>query len=464
MNYEELIKQELQKNKQFLIWYTGSRNQAEYIESYSGFLKNNSILLPLPDSAIKQPSPVLPKTLIDYLFLDFPDIIVMSKNNKQPIIGIEILEQKPVGWNHTQRFSRAAASAIRNIPFAYIMPQKRYLFDKGKPKKGERQYIIGGEKYKENLRKEFQLLNSLYKLTTIHKIPCLPFFWPINDQLKYLSEGLIYNDDPILRWEQLPPAPVNKNGEIFEEILDFFQFLDLCIDYFMKGKKNEDLIEEDIVQKHLLKIDPQYTNLYILKNVTLKNPDGGNIKIAERVATESFVPFLENRTNLKPKNQAFFLKLLQSEIFKQFLSKNETVVVNIDADPFKGGRGFSDPYSGVISSFDYRYCRNVTGNPDILKRDTNLVFVCLQKNATSFFENLLKEHFKADCLDNDFPNMKISWQEKEKVSELAEITKRLASFPQASLKKELKIFFYFCDLIIFSDNLFLGYPVLRLKV
>ncbi|GAI45958.1 unnamed protein product, partial [marine sediment metagenome] len=262
------------------------------------------------------------------------------------IIGIEILEQKPVGWNHTQRFSRAAASAIRNIPFAYLMPQKRYLFDKGKAKKGEKQHIIGGEKYKENLRKEFQLLYSLYKLTTIHKIPCLPFFWPISDQLKYLSEGLIYNDDSELKWKQLPPAPINKEGETFEEISDLFRFIDLCIGYFVKNKKNKDLFNEDIVQKHLLKIDPQHTNLYTLKNVMLKNPDGGNIKIARRVATKNFIQFLENGTNLKSKNQPLFLKLFQSESCKRFLSKNETIIVDIDADPTKGGRGFSDPYSG----------------------------------------------------------------------------------------------------------------------
>ncbi|GAI41995.1 unnamed protein product, partial [marine sediment metagenome] len=96
--------------------------------------------------------------------------------------------------------------------------------------------------------------------------------------------------------------------------------------------------------------------------------------------------------------------------------------------------------------------------------DANLVFVCLHENASSFFENLLKEHFESDHLENDFPNIKTSWSEKEETSELFEITKRLVIFNQTSLKKELKIFFYFCDLIIFPDNLFLGYPSLGLTV
>jgi len=41
--YKDLIKQELRKNKKFLIWYTGSRDQAEYIEVYSKFLKDEKV-------------------------------------------------------------------------------------------------------------------------------------------------------------------------------------------------------------------------------------------------------------------------------------------------------------------------------------------------------------------------------------------------------------------------------------
>ena len=94
---KNLLKKICKKKGKFLIWYTGSRNQAEYVEFYSNYLKNNSILKPLHGKIIKNKSNLLPKTLNNYLFLDFPDIIIMSKENLQIIIGIEILEQKPVG-------------------------------------------------------------------------------------------------------------------------------------------------------------------------------------------------------------------------------------------------------------------------------------------------------------------------------------------------------------------------------
>ena len=155
------------------------------------------------------------------------------------------------------------------------------------------------------MRTEFQLLYSLYKLTTIHKIPCLPFFWPFDDNLKYLSEGLVYNDNPKFKWKQLPPGSESVRGKKFEEISDLFQFIDLCIFYFIKNKKKGHLLNERIVKRHILKINPQHTTLYNLNHVMLKHPDGGNIKNFSRIATKDFLKFLENRTNLKRNNEHF---------------------------------------------------------------------------------------------------------------------------------------------------------------
>lgn len=457
--YEDEIKRELELNprKRFLIWYTGSRDQAEYIHTYSRYLKGNSILLPLPDSAIKSSSPVLGKKLLEYFFLDFPDIIVTDRDtvNKYPIIGIEILEQKPVGWNHTQRFARAAASAIKGVPFAYLTPQKRYLFDKDKSEKGP--YKIGNEFYKEALRNEYQLSFSLYKLTTTHNIPCLPFFWPIEDNLKFISEGLIYNDSKELRWRQLPPGPINQKGEVYNEIKDFFEFIDLCIGYYLSSKIFRNSMDEALVKKHLKKIDPKYTTLYDKHHVALKIPDGGNIKIARREKTPDFIASLKKYGGLYSSNMFHFNELLKSKTFITVMSREDTIIVDVDSDPTKGNRGFSDPYSGVVASFDYRYCREKRYSESIDKRDLNLIFLCLHIKATKFFENMLKREFAQDNLAKYFPMIKVEWSSREKVDDTLNITRRLKAANQPSLKKEIRNFFYFCDLIIFTDNLFVGY-------
>lgn len=454
-NYDKQLINALKDSScDYIVWYTGSRDQADYIIKYSKKLNGNALVLPLPDSVIKGNSKILSKKFLEYFFLDFPDVIISRKKdiNKLPVMGIEILEQKPVGWNHTQRFSRAAASAISGVPFAYLMPQKRYMFDEYKGKDNTRSiYNIGGKLFKENLRQEFQLLFSLYQLSDIHQVPCLAFFWPINDDYKFLSEGLVYNDSPELRWKQLPPAPISQNGKKFEEINNFFKFIDLVINYYENKRPVKNLMKEDLVKKSLEKISPQKTSLYTDKHIKLKNPDGGNIKIAYRIKTEKFIDKIKRLPSLKGN---YLDKLIKSKEFRKFLSRSHSVVIEIDSDPLKGNRGFSDPYSGVIASFDYRYCREITKGKNISDRDYNLVFMPLHKNATRFFEKIINIQLRE--IKNNSLLPKIKWKNRVDIHDTLDITKKLFLIPPFLLKKELKNFFYFSDLIITSKNLFLG--------
>jgi len=452
-NYDQQLINTLKScNRDYIVWYTGSKDQADYIIEYSKKLSGNADSLPLPDSAIKGNSKILSKNFLEYFFLDFPDIIISKrlKLDELPIMGIEILEQKPVGWNHTQRFPRAAASAICGVPFAYLMPQKRYMFDEYKSK-GEANniYNIGGRLIKENLRQEFQLLFSLYKLSDIHQVPCLAFFWPINDKYKFLSEGLVYNDNPQLRWKQLPPGPVSQTGEKFEEIDNFFKFIDLVINYYEDKKPVSKLMQEVLIQKSLDKINPQKTTLYNEKHIKLKNPDNGNIKIAYRIKTSEFIKKIKKLPGLEGN---YLDKLIQSKNFNKFLSRPFSVIVKINSDPNKGSRGFSDPYSGVIASFDYRYCREKTKGKDIGSRDYNLVFMPIHKNSTQFFEKILNIQFRV----NKKAVEKIKWRDRTEVHDTVNITKQLFEIPSFVLKKELKNFFYFSDLIVTPKNLFFG--------
>ncbi len=456
-NYDKQLVDTLKdSNYDYIVWYTGSKDQADYIIKYSKKLNGNALVLPLPDSAIKGNSKILSKNFLKYFFLDFPDIIISRKTDidKLPVMGIEILEQKPVGWNHTQRFSRAAASVIFSVPFAYLMPQKRYMFDEYKGRDRNQPgnvYNVGGKLIKENLRKEFQLLFSIFKLSNIHNVPCLAFFWPVSDKYKFLSEGLIYNDDPRLRWKQLPPAPISKSGEKFEEIGGLFDFIDLVIDYYKNNKPISELMKEVLVKESLDKINPQTTTLYGEGHVKLKNPDNGNIKIAYRIETSKFINKIKKMSGL---NGAYLERLIKSEDFKKFISRPFSIIIEISSDPLKGNRGFSDPYSGVVASFDYRYCRELTKSKDIKKRDYNLVFMPLHKNATQFFEKIINIQLRK--IKNNGLTSKIRWKNRVNIHDTLDITKNLSLIPPFVLKKELKNFFYFSDLIITPENLFLG--------
>lgn len=432
----------------YIVFYTGSREQAEYVSFYSKYLKNNSLLLPLSDSVIKSKVPILGKNFLSYFFLDFPDIIISDRKNYEnlPIMGIEILEQKPVGWNHTQRFPRSAASAIRGVPFAYLMPQERYLFDKYKgsfPKKGL--YKIGDEFYKENLRKEYQLLYSVYKLTQISQTPILAFFWPIDIKNKFISEGLAYNTNENFKYRQLPPGPKDKNQN-FQEIEDFFNFIDLVIEVYKNKKRLSDLMDASVVQRSLEKINPLTTKLYTKKHITLKIPDGGNINIGRKIETTRFIKILKDVFT----SDILLENLINTGFFKEFLSKKETVLIEIDSDPLKGNRGFSDPYSGVVASFNYRYCREKRMGMEMKDKDTNLVMYFNNKNASIYWEKIIALELVRD-------KNSLKWTSRTSPEKTLELTKALSQKDMFQMKKELKNFFYFCDLILTQDNLFLGF-------
>jgi len=451
IEYDKEIKEALKRsNEEYIVWYTGSREQAEYISFYSKYLKDNSLLLPMPDFAAKGHSKIIPKALLEYFFLDFPDVIVCKRNelNKLPIIGIEILEQKPVGWNHTQRFARSAASAILGVPFAYLMPQKRYMYDKLKGNKSSKDYyVISGQKYKENLREEYQLPFSLYKLTEIFKIPCLPFIWPIKEENKFLSEGLIYNDSPELRWKQLPPGPTNRYDYKYKEIANMFSFIDLSIEYFNKGKNVKDMMNEEIVKSSLYKISPDTTTLYTKKHINLKVPDGGNIKIAYMLDTNEYIK------KISEYEIEYIKQFFDSKISELFKNREKTLVIEIDSDPTKENRGFADPYSGVCASFDFRYCRNIRKSSLENDRDYNLVFAPRNPKSSKFFKGIIATEIGY--------SKNLDTESRKTFEETVEITEKLFQKGPSNLKKELKNIFYFCDLILTPGELFVGKSFIR---
>jgi hypothetical protein len=445
-NYDEEIKRSLEASKaKFVVWYTGSREQAEYISLYSNHLKNSSLLLPLPDSAMKGHSSVLSEKLLSYFFLDFPDVIVCYRDDldRLPIVGIEILEQKPVGWNHTQRFPRAAASASLGVPFVFLMPQKRYMFDKLTSERTKHlTYEINGERYKENLREEFQLPFSLYKLTEIHSVPCLPFVWPLSEKNKFLSEGLEYNMDENLRWKAMPPGPIGIKNKVHNEIQDMFDFIDLTIQYANEGKESSLLMNEPLILRSMEKIAPTTTSFYQTKHVALKIPDNGNVKIAKMVTTKLAISLCERMLGDD------LGSLFNSEELKVFKSRSQTLIIEIDSDPNLGGRGFSDPYSGVIASFDYRYCREVRKLPGIIERDSNLLFFANHQNSHSYFTSSIRRAIGNQEFDSIF--------RQGKFENVAAITEKLFDQGPFRLKKDLKNLFHFADIILTPGSLFVG--------
>jgi hypothetical protein len=78
----------------------------------------------------------------------------------------------------------------------------------------------------------------------------------------------------------------------------------------------------------------------------------------------------------------------------------------------------------------------------------------LHKNATQFFEKIINIQFRE--MGNNKLAPKIRWKNRVKINDTFDITKNLFLTPPFILKKELKNFFYFSDLIITSENLFLG--------
>ena len=342
-------------NAIFKIYFTGSEEQAEYVKEYSLFKDMKTELISLTNkdtsgSGVES----LPKALKKMVFLDLPDIIITQGIEDKLIMGIEITEQVPFGYNMTQRFARCVASAIQGIPFAFILPQRKYDF-----------YPSSGT---GSWRREWRLFKALERATEIHDVSILPFLWPVDESKYRENGGLIYNKDQKFRFKHIPPSPSE-----YKEIKEFFDFINKVIEVSLKGSNTRVLLNDTKLLERSKKTGRICDYKYI---------DPSRLNILELIETQNISKYLKDNTML---NETAISHFLTSAHYKKYITqRKQTLFIRPKANPLAGSRGYGDPYAGTSLAFDYILCRTNKGKSP-LGRDINLVTFFDHKNALFFW-------------------------------------------------------------------------------
>lgn len=400
-------------NDIFKIYFTGSEEQAEYVKEYSLLKDMKTELIGLTNkdtsgSGVES----LPKTLKKMVFLDLPDIIIAQGIEDKLIMGIEITEQVPFGYNMTQRFARCVASAIQGIPFAFILPQRKYDF-----------YPSSGT---GNWRHEWRLFKALERATEIHDVPILPFLWPVDESKYRENGGLIYNKDQKFRFKHIPPSPSED-----KEIKEFFDFTNKVIEGSLKGSNTRILLNDT----KLLERSKETGRICDYKYI-----DPNRLKILELIETQNIAKYFKDNTIL---NETAISHFLTSAYYKNYITQRKhTLFIRPTANPLAGSRGYGDPYAGTSLAFDYILCRTNKGKTP-LGRDINLVLFFDHENALFFWKKLLGNNFDLISKITSFDNLKGDpFQEAF-----------LESDVHLRLRKEIRTFFYIADVILLREKI-----------
>lgn len=390
----------------FKIYYTGSEEQAEYVKNYSLLNEEKVSIIGLTNQDTSGSNvEKVPASLKKMFFLDLPDLIITYGDKDNLVMGIEITEQVPFGYNMTQRFARTVASAIEGIPFAFILPQRKYDYYPSSD--------TGSWRY------EWRLFKALQRATEIHKVPILPFLWPVDERKFRQNGGLIYNRDPEFSFKHVPPSPSENS-----EMKDFFNFVD-------KTLRKEELIRTPELMERSKKMGEICNFKYI---------DPEKLAILDLIKTSNLEKYLKQNTDL---NRNEIIDFMNSEYYDKYISKRkDTLFFRPTADPLLGSRGYGDPYAGTSLAFDYILCRYSNGTSPV-NRDINLVNFFDHDNAWSFWSKLLGDNRELISKIMPFGNLKGEPFHDE----------YLLSNSYLKLRKEVRIFFYVSDIILLRNKI-----------
>lgn len=118
---------------EFIVWFTGTLGQAEWLISHSNSLRGKSIPKKWPKTSTKKNAQIdisqLPERMRPMMALEQPDLVIADVDGN-PLMSIEITEQQDFGSNGQQRMARFWSAVSNKIPCAYLLPIESYQIEK----------------------------------------------------------------------------------------------------------------------------------------------------------------------------------------------------------------------------------------------------------------------------------------------------------------------------------------------
>lgn len=385
----------------FKIWVDseGDINQGKYIYKYTSLNKYNPPIQRIYSNKVNAFARN-PRKIQELLYLDKPDVIVTYKKNEnsieKPILCIEFSEQTPMGQNTYQRFPRAVASAEAGVPFIIVFPEKDWV---------ER-------KIKETSNWEYAspfIFNGLKKLTEFYKIPIISQNWTCEKKKVspkgYKCYDLVY-----------PNLPDSKN----KEMKRFFEIIDIIVKNTLENASTEDLFRNKIIIESINDLDAKRFS---------KGRDF--LKKVPSVSSGYFMPTSKLQKHIL--EQTTLTEFDETCLPSYFIARESSFIFHSNTNNFR-----ADPYTGTMLVYDYSFCRFGKLKTD---RHTNLII---------YFPNIKFEKVKEKVekyYKNRCPFRKSFSFNPEY------LTLHLRDGCKFTKQKEIRIFFYFADMIILKDKI-----------
>ncbi len=363
----------------------------------------------------------VPDHIKQILYLDAPDLIV--EFDSEPIFSIEISTEAGSGHNVFQRFPRLVASVENNVPSFYIYPQAKIV---------DRQQSTRWDRINP------QIFKALDDVMSIYGIPALFYYFPSDyityEQTPHLSPNYLNNNSG-LKYETNPIYRGNPDSND-SEMQDLFSGINEIINYTSRygviGGRTR-LLSNRVIMNRRSFMQQEYaarigTRIWSPLSATLQIPTIYLLNYLSNYETGGY---------------------LIGELLK---GRDETIIYKADSATFR-----SDPYCGCLSAIDYLKCRQ---GKTFEERKYNLVSVFGVVTIDHQNQTLQITTQKGSSINNivnsvirsEARNLLSKNYTQLSNSEIPRYYMQMRYGSMFSKAKEVRIFAYFADAILFPDG------------
>jgi len=380
------------KSNDFIVWYEEDKAAAEFLIEISELKKFNPSMekIRAGKSFVENPDAIQ-----RILYLDQPDLLVTNGYPEMPVLGIEFCAEAPTGHDIFQRTARVVAAAEFGTPFAFVFPEKKRI-----ERKNKRTGLLEGKWDTYNPLP----LQALIQISRFHKSPVLAFFWSANELTGDPKQGYLICD------KKYPNLPSRTDSEIQQMV----QFVNLVLTYVEKNKKLEDMVFDPLYMEREAWMWGKYYER------ARRSESWSPLTSCELVQTPKLPDYVKKKTGISGISLPTHVN-----------AREETIVYTTDSETFR-----SDPFAGNLAGIDYLKCR--TG-PTIRHRYRNLA---MNFEKVKYKQAAKKFH---SYYDNNCPFRK-NYGPPDRY-----LTLHLKDGCRYTKQKELRIFCFLADILIFKD-------------
>lgn len=369
-----------------------------------------------------------PDHIKNILYLDCPDIIV--EKNGRPIFSIEISTEAGTGHNVFQRYARLAASVENDIPSFYIYP-KGAIITRGNNSKWDKLNPL--------------IFKALESMMQIYRIPVLFYYFPsyIDDYLdnpedspNFHKKGLKYDTG---RFRDCPDSTDSEMQSLFAALDEIINLIE--------NESTEDAIDS-LVSKLTIRDRIDFMQNEYSSQVSQNGKrwqDMSPITSTMKIPTKYILNYMKKELGL---DENYF-----SDTMLNF--RENSVVYSANAK-FRG-----DPYPGCLAAIDYLTTRE---GPTYEDRKNNLILVfgnieLDEKNEIIKFTDKTNKSITVNDFSDKVKNSSQHILLTRDYSDLSpdQIPRyymQVRHGSRFSKTKEIRVYAYFADIIIFPDGMF----------